>query len=73
MATYAGKVMVVTGASQGIGRACALVLAAAGAKIALCARNQEKLQQVAAEIASGVQIGASRNSPTWSSMMRTPA
>jgi 3-oxoacyl-[acyl-carrier protein] reductase len=47
-----GRVALVTGASQGIGRACAIVLAAAGAKVALCARNYEKLQQVAAEIAS---------------------
>src|SRR5450631_1269879 len=45
-----GRVALVTGASQGIGRACALVLAAGGAKVALCARNQEKLQQVTAEI-----------------------
>jgi 3-oxoacyl-[acyl-carrier protein] reductase len=47
-----GRVALVTGASQGIGRACALVLAAGGAKVALCARNQEKLEQVAAEIAA---------------------
>jgi 3-oxoacyl-[acyl-carrier protein] reductase len=47
-----GRVALVTGASQGIGRACAMVLAGAGAKVALCARNQEKLQEVAAEIAS---------------------
>jgi 3-oxoacyl-[acyl-carrier protein] reductase len=45
-----GRVALVTGASQGIGRACALVLAAAGAKVALCARNQEKLDQLASEI-----------------------
>jgi 3-oxoacyl-[acyl-carrier protein] reductase len=45
-----GRVALVTGASQGIGRTCALVLAAAGAKVALCARNQEKLDQIAAEI-----------------------
>ncbi len=48
----AGRVALVTGASQGIGRACAVVLASAGAKVALCARNQEKLKQVAAEIAA---------------------
>jgi len=52
MAGVEGRVALVTGASQGIGRACALVLAAAGAKVALCARNCEKLQQLAAEIAS---------------------
>jgi 3-oxoacyl-[acyl-carrier protein] reductase len=40
----------VTGASQGIGRACALALAEAGATVALCARNLEKLGEVAAEI-----------------------
>lgn len=45
-----GRVALVTGASQGIGRSCAMVLAAAGAKVALCARNQEKLEQVAGEI-----------------------
>jgi 3-oxoacyl-[acyl-carrier protein] reductase len=47
-----GRVALVTGASQGIGRACAMVLAGAGAKVALCARNQEKLAEVAAEIAA---------------------
>ncbi len=45
-----GRVALVTGASQGIGRACALELAKSGAKVALCARNQEKLDQLAAEI-----------------------
>src|SRR5437868_1158536 len=46
------RVALVTGASQGIGRACALRLAAQGASVALATRNVEKLQQVESEIAS---------------------
>jgi len=45
-----GRVALVTGASQGIGRACALVLAEAGADVALGARNLEKLAATATEI-----------------------
>jgi len=45
-----GKTAFISGASQGIGRACALALAKMGARIALAARNQEKLEAVAAEI-----------------------
>lgn len=52
MATLQGKTALVTGASQGIGRACALTLAASGARVALAARSEDKLNQVAAEIAS---------------------
>jgi 3-oxoacyl-[acyl-carrier protein] reductase len=52
MAGVQGRVALITGASQGIGRACALVLAEAGATVALAARNQEKLDEVAAQISS---------------------
>lgn len=52
MISLNGRVALVTGASQGIGRACALALAKAGAQVALAARNQEKLVEVAAEIAT---------------------
>ncbi len=52
MTALAGRVALVTGASQGIGRACAMVLAADGAAVALAARNEEKLRQVAGEIAA---------------------
>ena len=47
-----GRVAVVTGSSQGIGRACALELAKRGASVALLARNQQKLEEVAAEISA---------------------
>lgn len=52
MAGVSGRVALVTGASQGIGRACALTLAEGGATIALAARNQQKLAEVAQEIES---------------------
>jgi NAD(P)-dependent dehydrogenase (short-subunit alcohol dehydrogenase family) len=45
-----GKVAVVTGATEGIGRATALKLGKEGAKIAICARRQEPLDKTAAEI-----------------------
>jgi 3-oxoacyl-[acyl-carrier protein] reductase len=41
-----GRTAVITGASQGIGRACALKLAGCGANVALLARNQQKLDEV---------------------------
>jgi 3-oxoacyl-[acyl-carrier protein] reductase len=47
-----GKTAFVTGASQGIGRACALTLAKLGARVALAARNEGSLEAVAAEIAA---------------------
>lgn len=50
MSTVSGRVALVTGASQGIGRACALELARGGAVLALAARSEEKLAAVAEEI-----------------------
>jgi len=46
-----GRAALVTGASQGIGRACAWKLAKCGARVALVARNQQKLEDLAREIA----------------------
>jgi len=48
--SLSGRVALVTGASQGIGRACALKLASAGATVAVAARNQEKLDELVSEI-----------------------
>jgi NAD(P)-dependent dehydrogenase (short-subunit alcohol dehydrogenase family) len=47
-----GKVVVVTGAAQGIGRTLALGLAADGARVAVLARDRERAQLVVDEIGS---------------------
>jgi len=44
------KIALITGASQGIGRDTALALAEAGAKVAVAARNEERLASLVSEI-----------------------
>ncbi|NDQ56374.1 MAG: 3-oxoacyl-[acyl-carrier-protein] reductase [Acidipila sp.] len=46
------KIALVTGASQGIGRAISVALAGAGARVVVAARNEQKLGEVVAEIAA---------------------
>jgi NAD(P)-dependent dehydrogenase (short-subunit alcohol dehydrogenase family) len=52
----AGKVVAVTGASRGIGRATACTLAAAGARVALLARPSDHLEAAAADVAGGLAV-----------------
>jgi 3-oxoacyl-[acyl-carrier protein] reductase len=57
--SLSGRIAFVTGASQGIGRACALKLATTGATVAVAARTQDKLNQLVEEItAAGGKAGA---------------
>ena len=44
------KVVVITGASSGIGEACAKLLAEKGHKIVMCARREERLKEIASSI-----------------------
>jgi 3-oxoacyl-[acyl-carrier protein] reductase len=54
-----GRVAFITGASQGIGYACARKLAESGATLAVAARNQHKLEDLVAQIAgAGGQAAA---------------
>lgn len=50
MISIKNKIVVITGASSGIGAACAQIFAQAGAKLILVARRQERLQELADEL-----------------------
>ena len=52
MGTFTGKTVLITGASEGIGRALALALAAERAQLALNARNEVRLAEAVRECAA---------------------
>ncbi|KAI5633700.1 enoyl-(Acyl carrier protein) reductase domain-containing protein [Phthorimaea operculella] len=58
---FAGKVVLVTGASSGIGAETAIEFAKAGAHVALTGRNEQNLQAVAAKCPSSLIIVADMN------------
>lgn len=51
-----GKIVIITGASAGVGAACARKFAALGAKLALVARGQEALAAIEAELSSKTDV-----------------
>lgn len=58
-----GKVVVVTGASEGIGLATARLLASEGAKVALAARSIDKLHALAGELGDSLALEADMTEP----------
>jgi len=55
MGYLSGKTVLITGASSGIGRATALAFAREGARVAICARREDRLRQIEGELS---QAGA---------------
>lgn len=53
MNDFSGKVVIITGASSGIGKACALEFAQRGANVVLAARSADALQKVASQLVPG--------------------
>src|SRR5262245_28949980 len=50
MKSLSGKIALVTGAGRGIGEACAVALAEAGADVAVCSRSSAEIDAVAGRI-----------------------
>ena len=64
MQNIANKVVIITGASSGIGEATALKLAAEGANLVLGARREDKLKAIAARVAEVVAFALAQPDDT---------
>ena len=58
------KCVIITGASSGIGRALAQVLASQQARVGLIARREDRLQELAADIVRTRRSGMRARQPT---------
>lgn len=67
------KVVLITGASQGIGAAAARIFAAAGAKVALLARNGTKIADLAAEIGADRALALPCDVSEWAKTQQAVA
>ena len=69
-----GKIAIVTGGSEGMGRACAERLAREGAKVTICARRKDVLENAASAIrAAGCDVLAvPADVPALFTRMSTP-
>ncbi len=56
MSNLTDKIVFITGASSGIGRACARQFAARGAKLILAARRKERLEELRSELSTDVYL-----------------
>jgi len=61
--TFEGRAVMVTGASKGIGFACAQAFAQAGAKVAIVSRSRENVDAAIAKLGVGVAIAADLRDP----------
>lgn len=79
MFTITEKIVLVTGASSGIGKACAKIFAQQGAKLIICARRAERLNQLKADLIAkynspvlAIELDVSNHSAVEKSIKKLP-